>query len=196
MRSKTTLTVTVLGGVAALALAGCTPNTTGGTATTANSATTTSSAPAIANPLDTTKLQQNLCGGLTPQQLAPYLGTVRKTNTDNEAKYTSCQLLPADNSLATIAISIFPNFTVSDMLATASSYPYSKNLAPVQGYPAQSTSQGNPPKGECATSVAVADHVVVSIEAQVSSGNQYYDNTCAASELLAPVLVGNLKASG
>jgi hypothetical protein len=197
VRSKTQLTVAVLGTMAGLVLAGCTPDQTGGTPTTGSSTATTSSAPAIANPLDTTKLQQNLCGGLTPGQLAPYVGTVRKNNTDNEAKYSSCQLYPNDTNLVTVGISVFPNLTVSDMIATGANYPYSKNLAPVQGYPAQSASQGNPPTGECATSVAVADHVVVSIEAQTASkSNQYYNNMCAVSEALAPELISNLKASG
>jgi hypothetical protein len=197
VRSKTTLTVTVLGGIAALALTGCSPTTTGGTPSTASSTTTTSSAPAIANPLDTTKLQQNLCGGLTPQQAAPYMGKIDSTNIDKQPKSSACDLFPSDTALATISVLIYPNLTVSDMIATGRNFPFSKNLDPIQGYPAQTTSQGNPPSGECSTSVAVADHVVVGIEAQAASKSyQYYNNMCAVSEALAPELISNLKASG
>lgn len=197
MRSKTTLTVTVLGGIAALALTGCSPTTTGGAPTTASSTTTTSSAPAIANPLDTTKLQQNLCGGLTAAQLVPYVGQVKNTNTESDAKSSGCDLFPTDITLATVSISIFPNLTPDAMIASGRNFPYSKNLAPIQGYPAQSSSQLNPPNGECGTTVSVSDHVAIEVSVQQSNkSNQYYNNTCAASEALAPMLISNLKASG
>ena len=197
MRSKTPLTVTVLGGVAALALVGCTPNTTGGSGTTASSTTTTSSAPAVANPLDTTKLQQNLCAGLTPAQLAPYLGQARNTNIDKTAEYSGCDLNPTDNDLATVSVNLYPNMTPDAMVASGRSFPYNKNLDPIQGYPASDTSQMDPPNGECGTKVTVADHVTVEVSVQqASTSSPYHNNTCAASEALVALLVGNLKTSG
>jgi hypothetical protein len=199
VRSKTPLTVTILGGVAALALTGCTPQTGGsGGPTTATSTTTASSAPTIANPLNTANYQKNLCGGLTAAQLAPYVGTVGDSgNVDGQSGSSSCGLHPKDNSMATVYLAIYPTQTASDMLASASNFPYSKKLDPIQGYPALTTSQGNPPNGECGTSVAVADHVVVEVSAQASSSSfQYYNNMCAVTEALAPQLVSNLKTSG
>lgn len=194
MRSKTPLTVTILGGVAALALVGCSTPQTGGTATTASSTTTTSNAAAIANPLDTTKLQKDLCSGLTPAQLQPYVGKVKNTSPDKNSTSSSCALFPTDVNQATVSIVVFPNLTVKDMQATKKNFPYSKDLAPIQGYPAQDVSLGNPPDGECTTSVAVADHVVVSVEVQASNPSfPNYNNMCVASEALAPVLISNLK---
>ena len=198
MRSKTPLTVTVLGGIAALVLAGCN-NNPGGTAGPATSTTTaaTSSAPAIANPLDTTKLQQNLCAGLTPEQVAPYMGQVKNTSTDNQSKYSTCNLYPTDVTQASVSISVYPNLSPSGMIASGKDYPYSKNLGPIQGYPAQDTSQLNPPNGDCGTAVSVSDNVVVEVSVQqANKSSQYNNNTCAASEALAPLLLGNIKASG
>ena len=197
MRSKTPLTVTVLGGIAALALAGCTPNTTGGSATTASSTTATSNAPAIANPLDTGKLKQNLCVGLTPTQMAPYLGQLRKTEATTKSEYSGCDLFSTDNNMATLSINLYPNMTPDAMVASGRSFPYSKNLDPIQGYPASESSQASPPNGECGTKVTVADHVTVEVAVdQSNTSSPYYNNTCAASDALAALLVGNLKASG
>lgn len=197
MRSKTPLTVTVLGGVAALALAGCNPNSTGGSATTASSTTTTSSAPAIANPLDTSKLQQNLCSGLTAAQVAPYAGQIKNTEVTTKTEYSGCDMLPTDIHMAPVSINLYPNMTSSAMVASGRSFPYSKNLDPIQGYPASDSSQTDPPNGECGTKVTVADHVTVEVAVQqADTSSPYYNNTCAASEALAALLVGNLKTSG
>jgi hypothetical protein len=188
--------VTILGGVAVLALAGCN-NNTGGTAAPTSTTTTTSSAPAIANPIDTANYQKNLCAGLTSAQLAPYVGNVGTSSVDNEAKHSSCSMHPQDTHMATVYFEIYPSQTVTEMFASAANFPYSKKLDPIQGYPAQTTSQGNPPDGECGTTIAVSDHVVVGISAQASSKSyQYYNNMCAVTEALAPQLISNLKASG
>lgn len=198
MRSKTTLTVTVLGGVAALVLVACN-NTPGGTASPATSSTsaTTNSAPAIANPLDTAKLQQNLCNGLTATQLAPYVGQVKNTQATTKSEYSGCDMFPTDINLAAVSINLYPNMTPSAMVASGRSFPYSKSLDPIQGYPASDSSQGNQPNGECGTKVTVADHVTVEVAVEQSNtSSPYYNNTCAASEALAALLVGNLKASG
>jgi hypothetical protein len=194
VRSKTTLTVSILGGVAVLTLAGC--NNNPGTAGPAPSSTAaaTSSAAAITNPLDTSKFKQNLCTALTAAQLAPYMGKVDSTNVENKSTSSACDLFPADGHMANISILYYPNLTASSMIASGANFPYSKNLAPTQGYPTQSTSQGNPPTGECSTSVAIADHEVVGIEAQSTSGNPNYNNMCVVSEALAPLLVSNIKA--
>jgi Protein of unknown function (DUF3558) len=193
----TSLTTTIVGGIAALVLVGCSNPQSGTPSPSTTTTTTSSSAPAIANPLDTTNLQKNLCGGLTAAQLAPYVGTVSNTNVANDAKSKSCQWFPSDTNQATIALSVYPNLTVSDMYATGANFPFSKKLDPMQGYPTQDTSQGNPPYGECSTAIAVSDHVVVEVESQAASHNyQYYNNMCVVSEALAPILINNIKASG
>lgn len=198
MRSKTPLTVTVLGGIAALALAGC--SGTGGTAgptTGASTTTATSSADTVSNPLDTTKFQQNLCSGLTPAQLAPYMGQVRSTNPASKPDNAGCDLLPVDNDMATVSINFYPKLGPSAMIASGSNFPYSKNLNPIQGYPAQDSSQTNPPNGECGTSVSVSNQVTVEVSVQQANrSSQYYNNTCAASEALILLLLDNIKTSG
>jgi Protein of unknown function (DUF3558) len=192
----TPLTATILSGITALVLTSCS-TTQPGTPSPNTTTATTSSAPTIANPLNTTNLQKNLCGGLTAAQLAPYVGTVRDTNVDNESKSKSCSWFPTNVNLASISLTVFPNLTVSDMFATGANFPYSKKLDPIQGYPAQDTSQGNPPYGECATAIAVSDHVVVEVESQASGHNyQYYNNMCPVNEALIPAVISNLKASG
>jgi hypothetical protein len=195
VRSKTPFTVTILGGIVALALTGCNNNPGTPSASTSSTNTTTSSAPTIANPLDTSKLQQNLCAGLTQAQLDPYMGKVDSTKVDNKSSSTSCLLFPADLSGTNISVTVYPKQTVSEMIASGANFPYSKNLAPIQGYPAQSSSQENPPHGECGTSVAVSDHVVVEVSARnATQSYQYYNNMCAVTEALAPMLVSNIKA--
>ena len=191
----TPLTLTIMGGIAALVVSGCSSSQSG-TPSPSTTTATTSSAPASTNPLNTTNFQKNLCGGLTPAQLAPYMGTVSDHSTRNAPKSSACNLDPGDTHMASISISIFPNLTASDMYASGRNFPYSKNLDPVQGYPAQDASQGNPPSGECSTSVAVSDHVVVTVEALSSTGFQYYNNMCQVSEALAPMLISNIKSSG
>jgi len=198
VRSKTTLTVTILGGVAALALAGCN-NNPGGTAssTTGTSTTTaTSSADTVSNPLDTTKLQQNACGGLTPAQLAPYMGQVGNTSPVSKSDYTGCDLHPVDVHMAAVSITVYPNLGPSAMIASGGNFPYAKKLDPIQGYTTQDTSTTNPPNGICATAAAVSDHVTVEVQVQTGKSSQYYNNTCAASEALLPLLLDNIKASG
>ncbi|MFC0433282.1 DUF3558 family protein [Kutzneria buriramensis] len=190
--------MTILGGIAALALAGCN-NNTGGTAGPSPSSTTATAgtSTAVANPLDTTKLQQNLCTGLTAAQLTPYVGQVKNTSSVNKTDYSGCDMFPTDVHMAAVSVNVYPNTTPSAMIAANSNFPYSKNLAPIQGYTARDTSLLPQPQGKCATAVAVADHVVVEVEVEQSdASSQYYNNTCAASEALVTTLVGNLKASG
>lgn len=198
MRSKTTLTVTILGGVAALALTGC--SNTGGTPGPTTGATTTttakSNADTVSNPLDTTKLQQDLCSGLTPAQVAPYMGQVGKSSPNKSDSSTACTLFPQDGHQANVSITVYPNMTPTAMIASGANFPYSKKLAPIQGYPAQDTSQNDSPSADCSTNVSVADHVVVAIEAQSIEGYQYYSNMCAVSEALVAMLLNNIKASG
>ena len=197
MRSKTTLTVTVLGGIAALALAGC--SGTGGTAgptTGASTTTATSSGPTISNPLDTTKFQQDLCSGLTPAQLAPYMGQVGNKNAVSKTDNAGCDLHPADIHKPAVSIDFYPKLGPSAMIASGSNFPYFKNLDPIQGYPAQDSSMANPPNGQCGTSISVSDHVTVGVQVQLTdTSSQYYNNTCAASEALASLLLDNIKAS-
>ncbi|MFI9384304.1 DUF3558 family protein [Kutzneria sp. NPDC052558] len=198
MRSKTTLTVTILGGVTALALAGCN-NNPGGTASPTTGATTTttatSSADTVSNPLDTTKLQQDLCSGLTPAQVAPYMGQVSNSTPDKNDTSSACTLFPQDGHQANVSITVYPNMTPTAMFAGGANFPYSKKLDPIQGYPAQDTSQSGSPSGECSTNVSVADHVVVAIETQSIDGYKYHSNMCAVSEALVSNLLDNIKAS-
>jgi hypothetical protein len=197
VRSKTTLTVTILGGVAALALTGCSnPGGTASPITGASTTTATSSADKVSNPLDTTKLQQNLCSGLTPAQLAPYMGQVGTSSPVNQSDYTGCNLHPADINMASVAITVYPKLGPSALIATSGNYPYAKQLSPIQGYTAQDTSTATPPNGICSTAAAVSDHVSVEVQVQVGKTSQYYNNTCAASEALLPLLLDNIKASG
>ena len=197
MRSKTTLTVTVLGGIAALALTGCSnPGGTAGPTTGASTTTATSSADKVSNPLDTTKLQQNLCGGLTPAQLAPYLGQVRTTNPVSKPDQAGCDLLPADNNMATVSINVYPKLGPSAVIAGFANFPYAKSIAPIEGYPASNTSLLSTPTGNCATGVSVSDHVTVEVSVQQpNKSSQYYNNTCAASDALVQLLLDNIKAS-
>ena len=199
MRSKTTLTVTVLGGIAALALTGCsgTGGTAGPTTTGTSTTTATSSVDTVANPLNTTKLQGNLCGGLTPAQLAPYVGQVRSTNPVSKPDNAGCDLFPTDIHMTTVSINIYPNLGPSAMIASNSNFPYAKNIAPIEGYTARNTAIQNPPNGQCSTSAAVSSHVTVEIAVQWSDPNsQYYKNPCTVSDALTPMLLDNIKASG
>ncbi len=198
MRSKTTLTVTILGGVAALALAGCNnnPGGTAGPTTGATTTTATSSADTVSNPLDTTKLQQNLCAGLTPAQLAPYMGQVERTSPASKPDNSGCDIFPTDVNMASVSINFYPKLGPSAMIASNGNFPYAKNIAPIEGYAARNSSILNPPTGNCSTTVAVSDHVAVEVGMQQSNqSSQYYNNTCAASDTLVQMLLDNIKAS-
>ncbi|WP_211765425.1 DUF3558 family protein [Kutzneria sp. CA-103260] len=190
--------MTILSGVAALALAGCNnnPGGTAGPTTGASTTTATSSADTVSNPLDTTKLQQNLCGGLTPAQLAPYMGQVRTTSPVNQSDYAGCDLLPADSGMATVSINVYPNLGPSAMIASNGNFPYAKNIAPIEGYTARNTGLKNPPNGECSTSAAVSSHATVEVSVQwADKSSQYYNNPCTVSDALTPLLLDNIKAS-
>jgi hypothetical protein len=199
--------------VAAVALAGCGPNTgpvaepTGpgsipSSFPQSQSPDPTGSASQISQPLDTAKLEANVCAGLTDGQLIVYMGGIRKKDVQTGTNGPVCVTFPADAHQPDVSISVqnIPAPTEDALYDSLQMFPWRQKVDPILGYPAVDSAPGSnaSTSGQCETTVAVNDShtVMVQFSAIMAQSNQYYSKACTASEALAKELVQNLKTGG
>jgi hypothetical protein len=191
------------GVVMVFVVAGCSSGTTSGEPTSRlpSSVTgTATNAPSVANPLSIETVQNDICSGLAPAQLAPYLGAIRKQEPSKDSKGPICLWFPNDGHMASVTLYADPKAGgVADLYERKLGDNFFEKGGPVAGYPAvrRSASPDGPQRGDCMTTVAVADRATIAIFARtVGKDYQYYTSMCTVSDKLAEAAVENLKAGG
>jgi hypothetical protein len=161
---------------------------------------TTTSLPPISNPLDVDKLQADPCKGLTAEQLAPYMGNIRRSSVSQHDNGPSCDWIAEDGHMANIYMNIYPKLAgVGGLYGSGALFPYFQRVAPVAGYPAvhSALSADGPQAGECETTVAVSDHGVFGVRASATEPSYpHYRDACVVTDALAAAAIGNLKNGG
>ncbi|AHH93626.1 DUF3558 domain-containing protein [Kutzneria albida] len=190
-------------GLTAVALTGCStqqPGTPDGKPTT-GSTTATSGSTSVTNPLNTSKILDSPCEGLTDAQLAPYQGAVGSKQKGSGANSrVTCTWFAADVKKPAIFLNIFPKLGgQAGMENAGKSFPYFKKADPIQGYFTTHLSQGadGPQTGDCQTDIAANDQVVLEVRGQTTTATDpNYTDMCKATDALMTALIGNLKNGG
>jgi Protein of unknown function (DUF3558) len=189
------------GAIMLLAVAGCSSEAVSGDPVSQPSLGTVTSVPSVMDPLSVEKIQNDMCSGLTTEQLAPYLGPIRKQEPDKDVAGTPlCGWYPSDGSMADATL--YADSTahgVADLNERKLGDNFFEKIPPVAGYPAvrRSARPDGPQRGDCTTIVAVSDRATIAVFATaVTNSYQYYMSMCTVSDKLAEAAVGNLKAGG
>ncbi|MCE7007923.1 DUF3558 domain-containing protein [Kibdelosporangium philippinense] len=187
-----------------LVVGGCSAGPVSGTPTTQSTpsnpvAPTRPEAPSIANPLNLDKIQSDVCAGLTTAQLTPYMGSVRRQNSDKDHAGTPlCTWQPPIGSMASIALyAESPAKDVADLYKQRLGDNFFEKVPLLAGYPAVRVSQrkNGPSLGDCTTVVSVSERARISVSASAGGADfQYYTSMCTVSDKLAEAAILNLKA--
>jgi hypothetical protein len=201
--------------VTGLVIAGCsgskvegTPSgpTSGSSSTGASAAQDLHGAPPVANPLDTTKFQQNPCASLTAAQLQQLRGSVDAATEPEPHKQSfgpACFWRASDRGSATGLDVAFltAGSGLSSAYAQKGDYAVFEKLPDIQGYPAVvAMSVDGRSTGHCSIQVGVTDQMVVSVQIGVSSvpgangqANQFYKEPCTPAQQVAEAVVATLR---
>lgn len=185
---------------AVLAVTGCSPQeaVVGAPIQTAPTTTTSRS---VANPLSISALQGDMCSGLTPGQLVPYIGAVREQKAEKDFGGTPmCTWYAVDRNIP--SVTLYANSAdlrgVDDLYARRMGDTVFEKVPLIAAYPAirRSAATDGPKRGDCMTYVAVSDHSTIAVYVQtVTKSYQYYSSMCTLTDTLAGVAVENLKAA-
>ncbi len=196
------LVATALGGAfLLLGLTGCNSGASGPPSVNSpsgsqSSASSTTPASQIANPLSLSTFATNTCAGLTDAQLAPYMGSVAKTNQQQVDDGPLCGFFSTNISNPNVSVSVANISTPTQELLyeSVSQFPWRQKIGPISGYPAVNASPDGNGQDDCLTNVAV--NTKQSIEVHFSDPNasgQYYSTPCIPSEALAALLIQNIQ---
>jgi hypothetical protein len=207
VRSKV-LASLIVGGIAFVAVAGCTSGSTGsavpsGSPTTSAAASTTPKSE-ITDPLNVDKLVGDICSGFTDAQLAPYLGALSGKDASTVANGPLCTFRPKDPLGPTVggAVANIPASTQEALYESQRGFAWRQKISPIAGYPAvDASTAGNPADpahgGDCSTDVAVNDKQYIGVDFSVTNtSDPNFTKACTVSEALAAVLVQNIKSGG
>lgn len=206
MRSKV-LTSLLVGGIAFLAVAGCTSGATG-SATPSSSSTgaPTATAPKseITDPLNVDKLASDICSGLTDAQLAPYLGVLDGKDPSTIDNGPLCTFRPKNPLGPTVggAIANIPAPTQELLYESQRGFPWRQKISSIASYPAVNASTTSNPSdpahgGDCSTDVAINDKQYIGVDFSVTDNSDpNFTKPCTVSEALAQAMVQNIKAEG
>ena len=182
-------------------VAGCGSGTPSGATSTTTTPAPTSISASVPNSLSLAKLNSNPCDALTATELQPYIGALRKSQSDpgEGANGPGCDYFPIDGNQATIGVTALPNFGGPANLGQPG-LEWSQKIGDVAGYPAEHASAAGPkgPQGgDCATVVVISDQAAVHIYVQAAEPDyKYYTNACAPANALAPDVIAFLKSGG
>jgi hypothetical protein len=202
--------------VTGLVIAGCSgskvegtpsgPASNGSSSTGASAAQDLHGAPPVANPLDTTKFQQNPCASLTAVQLQHLRDSIDAATEPEPRKDGSgpaCNWRASDRGSATNLDVGFltAGSGLSSAYAQKGDYAVFEKLPDIQGYPAVvAMSIDGRSTGDCSIQVGVTDQLVVSVQIGVSSvpgangqANPYYKEPCPAAQQVAEAVVTTLR---
>jgi hypothetical protein len=205
--SALVVTGLVIAGCSGSKVQGAPSGPTGGSSSTgASAAQDLHGAPPVANPLDTTKFQQNPCASLTAVQLQHLrdsidAGTEPKSRTNSTGP--ACGWGASDRGSATLLDSAFltAGSGLSSAYAQKSDYAVFDKLPDIQGYPAVvAMSVDGRSQGHCSIQVGVTDQLVVSVQISVSSVpgangqvNPYYKQPCTPAQQVAEAVMTTLR---
>jgi uncharacterized protein DUF3558 len=185
---------------AALLMAGCSSSGTGSpgaaSTTTADSSTPNLyGAPHVANPLDTSKVQQNPCGSITSAQLATFnIGTTTKVITGGVGP--GCDWSADDPAKSGVTLGyLTAGAVLSSIYYGKSTYAVFKVWPAIDGYPAVSALSAPEPNGMCDISVGMSDSLAMDIQLSVNSG-QYVSDPCTPNQQLVADIISNIKNGG
>lgn len=201
----------LLVGIAALALAGCSPTTTEGTPTPTNGGTSAGPSissqapgpdvPKVANPLTLTQVKQAPCSALSQKQASELLGpgAAPEERLDGTAGPSCMWSIPSTSRpLIDVIFGRSPDGgTASVYQAKGAAYKLVEPLSPVDGYPL--TVYGvtdERPSGKCSVALGASDTETVGIVVEQSEANIGKKDPCdaareAAIRVLTTVRGGN-----
>lgn len=203
VRSKISAAI-VVGGIALVALAGCTsgsatPQHGSGGTTTTTSATSTAPQSEIANPLDVSKLSNSVCSGLTDAQVAPYMGAIASKTVQSTDNGPQCAYLPQKSGGPTASVTVMNLAapTEDSLYATQAELPWRQKIPAISGFPAVNASSTFDPAtgGECITLAAVNAKQTLRIDFSLTdSSDANFAKPCTVSQALMPDLIQNVQA--
>ena len=192
--------------VVTLLAASCSSTATGApsssattSATTETSTTDLAGAPHIANPLDTSKAQQNPCGTVQTAQLTALgIGTTPKVTSTTLGP--ACTWSGSDTATRTNANGSVTFLTagsgLSSVYSARSTYAVFQVWPAVDGYPAVSALPVDErPHGNCDVTVGVSDSLALDVSYYANDA-QYKSDPCGAAQRLASDAVSNIKDGG
>lgn len=192
----------LLGGIAVVAIAGCTSGPTspsdGGTTTAAP--VTSASKSEIASPLDISKFSGDTCSGLTDSQIAPYMAELRNKQQQAGDNGPICTFMPKNPLGPTVTIGVQNTATPTQdsLYDSLSNFSWREKIPAVSGYPAANASTaGNSTGGDCETVVAVNEKQNLYVQfSDTSESDPNYAKPCTVSNSLVAAMIQNIQAGG
>lgn len=156
------------------------------------------SAPLVVAPLDISTLTRQPCVGLTHDQLAPYMGTIREQETQRDEKSLACDWYADDGNRNSVSLFVYPKTSVAEMYGASLGFSYFDRSGPKIGaYPTVRKSQlalGSR-YGDCITEVAVSDRASIAIYAYtITKSDPNYLNMCSVSDTLVAHAIDHLRS--
>jgi hypothetical protein len=159
----------------------------------------TDGAPAVADPLDTSRFQQDPCGALTSDQSQKLnVGTSGKTY--DGILGNACEWENAETRGRTAIV--FLNEDPRGLSAlyranNAKKYAYFDELSPIEGYPAISRDIADDrPKGHCTVVVGTSDEIAFEAILQLSRANVGQKDACEVAAQVAGMALLTMKQGG
>jgi hypothetical protein len=187
----------IASGVAAAALlaAGCTPSTTSTPSTTTTTSTSgdLAGAPHVANPLDTSRFQNDPCASITAGQLAQL--RIAGTTQTISGVGPGCVWTDAlDATAASASVSYLTGGAgLSGVYSQRDNYAAFRELPPIDGYPAvYAPPVDQTADGTCDITVGASDSLAIDVQLTVKSG-PYKKDPCTPNTQLAADVISNIK---
>ena len=102
------------------------------------------SAPPVPDPLDIATIRAEPCVGVTHDQLAPYMGTIRKQETRRDAKSLACDWYAADGHRNSVSLFVYPETSLTEMYGASLGFSYFNRAEPAIGDTRLSVSHSSP----------------------------------------------------
>jgi hypothetical protein len=154
-------------------------------------------APAVANPLDTIRFQQDPCQSLTPAQ-ADELNIVPGQLRDG-ALGNACEFRGKSDRRALVEVASLDKYPFGISATYKANedgkWVFFDELGLVEGYPAVSYGGADDrPNGGCSSDVGVSDEIAFNITVRLSTANVGKKDPCEAAAMVIGMVVRTMKA--
>lgn len=207
MRRRDCLKMATAGSMSMLGLTGClsliegegednTTQTPGDQVSDAPSTESKREVPTVTNPLDTSALKDDICSALTSEQLQKL--NLQPGESVSSKGRPGCKHEYTDDFSSQIAIQIAKELEngLAGIYAREPKLSDFREIE-IEGYPAVFAHAYNDggERGFCQLYVALADTFLIRVIAQSGAVGSDYDSPCAIAELVAKIVVRNLKTT-
>ena len=156
--------------------------------------------PQVADPIDTTTFQKNLCSSLTVDQLKQ-LGVGAQGQSGTGSNGPECDWVGAASAgpvglVATLVIGQYGSGGLGDVYGQKNNFKYFEPTT-MAGYPAvYGDDVDGRSVGKCVVSVGVVSNAYLQIDVNVQSTSANYQHPCDVAKTAATAMISTMKAGG